>query len=146
MNVLAQINIAQLIAPIDDPLIKDFVDGLDHINALAEKSPGYIWRLKDEENNATSFNPYNDESIIVNISVWQDIEHLKAFVYNSDHINYFRRRKEWFKPMQQAHMALWLTPISKMPTAIEGKKRLDHLWKNGPSQFSFDYKTYQKFV
>lgn len=100
---LAQINIARLLKPIDHPQIADFVNQLDEINALAEKSEGFVWRFKDEEsNNATVLNPFNDPMVIVNMSVWRDVESLKNYAYNSDHVKVFIRRKEWFqKPMTQ---------------------------------------------
>ena len=144
-RLLAQINIGELIAPIDDPQIADFKNNLDSINALAEASDGFVWRLKDEDNNATSFNPYGDEKIIINMSVWESFEHLKRFVYTSEHFEFLKRRKEWFVPMKKAHMALWWISEEKMPDEHEGKKRLDHLWEKGPTSFSFDVRSVQKF-
>ncbi len=146
LTYLGQINIARLKAPIDDPSIKDFVDNLNVINAIAEKSPGFIWRLKDDANNATSFNPYHDDRVIVNISVWKDMLSLRDFVYNSDHLQIFQRRKEWFLPMSEAHLALWKVTPDQMPDAEEGKARLDHLWANGPTDFAFDYKTWKQYI
>jgi len=105
---LAQINIAKLLKPIDHPQIADFVNQLDEINALAEKSKGFVWRLTDEvSNDATSINPFNDPRIIVNMSVWEDIISLKDYVYDSSHVEVFIRRKEWFEKPSKAHMALW---------------------------------------
>ncbi len=144
-QLLAHINIGLLNAPIDDPMIADFADNLDKINAIAEAAPGFVWRLKDEDNNATSFNPYNNELIIVNISVWTNLEALKDYAYHTDHMAFFKRRHEWFLPLDKPHMCLWWTDSTEMPDADEGKNRLDHLWENGPSQFSFDFRTYNQF-
>ena len=144
---LAQINIARLKAPIDHPSIAGFTDNLDKINAIAEHSPGFIWRLKDDaSNNATAFNPYNDELVIINISVWKDMESLKGFVYHTEHVQFFMRRKEWFESMNEAHMAFWFVDEENMPDAIEGKKRLDHLHQHGSSDYAFDFKSYEQYV
>lgn len=143
---LAQINIGYLKAPIDHPSIADFADNLNMINAIAENSKGFIWRLKDEDNNATSFNPYNNDRIIINMSVWKDLDHLRQFVYRSEHMQFFKRRKEWFEPMTTPHMALWLVDQGNFPDANEGKRRLDLLTANGPSSEAFDYKTIHQFT
>jgi len=138
---LAQINIAKLLKPIDHPQIADFVNQLDEINALAEKSKGFVWRLKDEaSNDATSLNPFYDTSIIVNMSVWEDIISLKDYVYNSGHIKVFIRRKEWFEKPSNAHMALWWIEKGKFPTAEEGKKRIEYLQQFGSSKYAFTFK------
>ncbi len=144
-RLLAQINIAHLKAPIDHPSIADFSDNLDKINSIAESSDGFVWRLKDEDNNATSFNPYNNELIIVNISVWQNLETLKNYVYHTDHIAFFKRSSGCFIPMKQGHMALWHIEEGAYPDAEEGKKRLDHLNEHGASAFAFDYRSIEQF-
>src|SRR5687767_2821159 len=102
---LAQINIGKILGPIDSPVMAEFVANLDPINELAEKSEGFIWRLKDESNNATTIKVYDDDFIIVNMSVWRNIDSLFQFVYKSKHIDYFMRRSEWFERMPQMHMA-----------------------------------------
>ncbi len=142
---LAQINIGELKAPLDHPSITDFVNNLDQINELAENSPGFVWRLKDDQNNATSFNPYGNGKYIVNMSIWRDLESLKKFVYRSEHMEFLKRRKEWFLLMDQPHMALWWTREDDFPDEHEGKRRLDHLWKHGPTEFAFDYRTINLF-
>ncbi len=137
---LAQINIAKLIAPITDPLIADFVAQLDTINALAEQSKGFIWRLKDDSNNATSINPFHDPLIIVNISVWESVEDLKNFAYKSSHVSVFADRARWFEKMQEAHLALWWIEEGNFPSAKEGKSRLLHLREHGDSAIAFSFK------
>jgi hypothetical protein len=136
---LAQINIAKLLAPIDDPLIADFVADLDRINALAEGSPGFVWRLKDDNNNATSFNPFQDPLIIVNISVWENLESLKNFAYRSDHLEVFMKRVKWFERMQTEHLALWWIEAGQFPSAEEAKDRLLYLREHGPSAQAFNF-------
>lgn len=139
---LAQINIGRLLAPIDYPLIADFVRQLDDINALAESSPGFVWRLKDDtSNDATSINVFGDPLIIVNMSVWESIEHLKNFAYKSAHVQVFRDRARWFEKMEVAHMALWWVPVGVMPTAEEGRDRLLFLRENGESERAFTFRS-----
>lgn len=138
---LAQINIGRLLAPIDDPLIADFVRQLDDINALAESSPGFVWRLKDDvSNDATSINVFGDPLIIVNMSVWESAEDLKNFAYKSAHVQVFRDRARWFEKMEVAHMALWWVPVGVMPTAEEGRDRLLYLRENGESKRVFTFR------
>lgn len=139
---LAQINIGRLLAPIDDPLIADFVNQLDEINALAESSPGFVWRLKDDtSNDATQINVFGDPLIIVNMSVWETVEDLKNFAYKSAHVQVFRDRARWFEKMEEAHMALWWMPVGVFPTAEEGRDRLMHLREHGESEWAFTFKS-----
>src|SRR5688572_22166846 len=96
---LAQLNIARMLAPIDSPVMADFVANLDRINSVAENSKGFVWRLKDDSNNATSIRIFDDDFLIVNMSVWQSVDALFRYVYNSDHTEIFKRRTEWFEKM-----------------------------------------------
>jgi hypothetical protein len=136
---LAQLNIARLLAPIDSPTLVDFVANLDRINALAEASPGYVWRLKSDAGDATSIRPFG-EDYIVNLSVWEDIESLHNYVYRSGHIEIMRRRKEWFGKMAQAYSVLWWVPRGHIPTALEAKERLMLLQSDGPTGQAFTFK------
>lgn len=139
---LAQINIAKIVAEnISDPVMEKFVAQLDEINALAEASPGFIWRLKDESNNATNLNPYNDQRIIVNISVWQSLDDLIKFAYYGRHAEVLRSRREWFVSFGRAYTALWYIPAGKIPTVEEAMIRLKSLQDHGPTPFAFDFKT-----
>jgi hypothetical protein len=137
---LAQVNIARMLGPIDGPVMAEFVAALDPVNTLAEKSDGFIWRLKDDTNNATHIKVYDDDFIIVNMSVWRDRDALFQFVYKSAHIDYFMRRSEWFEKMPQMHMALWNVPVGHEPTVAEAVERLDYLRKNGESDYAFSFK------
>ena len=137
---LAQINIARMLAPIDSPVMADFVANLDPINAVAEKSEGFVWRLKDDSNNATAIKIFNDDFLIVNMSVWQSTEALFKYVYQSDHVKIFNRRKEWFEKMPEMHMALWYTPAGKYPTVDEAVERLVYLRRNGETPYSFGFR------
>ena len=137
---LAQLNIAKMLAPIDSPVMVDFVANLDPINALAESSAGFIWRLKDDSNNATSIKIYNDDFLIINMSVWADTSALQQYVYSPGHMEVFKRRKEWFEKMTDRHMALWYVPENKFPTVAEAIERLDYLRKHGETPFAFTFK------
>lgn len=138
---LAQINIARMKGVnIEDPIMKEFVDNLDRINALAEGSEGFIWRLKDDNNNATAFNPYDDEQIIINVSVWESIEALEQFVYRSLHTDFLKRRREWFQQFGKAYTAMWWIPAGVYPTIAEAAQKLADLQENGASAAVFDFR------
>lgn len=138
---LAEINVARIKGvTIDDPIMKEFTDNLDTVNALAERSNGFVWRLKDESDNATNINPYNDEQVIINISVWETIETLEDFVYRTFHTEFIKRRKEWFKTYGKAHTAMWWIEKENFPTVQEAVDKLDLLQKNGPSPMVFNFR------
>lgn len=138
---IAEINIAKMKGvDINDPLMKEFVENLENVNQIAEKSKGFVWRLKDENNNATSLNPYDDEQIIINVSVWESIEDLETFMYKTFHAEFLKRRKEWFMSYGTAHTAMWWIPAGYIPTLQEAVDKLDYLQKNGASSDSFDFR------
>ena len=137
---LAQINIARLLAPIDDPLIADFVAQLPPVNALADSSPGFVWRLQSENGDATSIKVYDDDMIIVNLTVWESVEALKEFVFKGAHHGVLRDRKRWFEKFDGLYTALWWVPAGYLPSTEEGKERLDHLRTHGDSPFAFSFR------
>ena len=137
---LAQLNIARLLAPLDSGQLKDFVDGLEPINELAELAPGFIWRLKGEENNATNYRPFGDDMVIVNMSVWTDLNSLKDFVFKTVHVEYVKRRFEWFERMKIAYMVLWWIPEGHFPTVEEAKERLEYLKEHGETAYAFSFR------
>src|SRR5262245_34804462 len=114
---LAQVNIGRFVKPVEDPANRDFVDALDAVNALAEASPGFVWRLTGDGNNATDIKPFPDDpNMAINMSVWESVDALAAFVYrNMDHRGVMRRRREWFEEMK-IYMALWWVPAGTLPT------------------------------
>jgi len=141
MYQLAQINVAQMIGVnIDDPIMKEFVDNLDNVNNLAESSTGFVWRLKDDSDNASSFNPYNDEQIIINVSVWENVESLEDFTYKTFHTDFLRRRKEWFNKYGKAHYALWWIEEGKYPSVEDSVEKLKYLQTHGATQRAFNFK------
>lgn len=134
---VAQINIGRLIAPIDDPKIAEFVAQLEPINALADSAPGFVWRLQSTSGNATDIAYNDDPFVIVNMSVWESIEDLRDFAYNSDHARVLRDRAKWFEKMEKPYYCLWWIPASHLPTVAEGRERLKHYQQYGATPFSF---------
>jgi heme-degrading monooxygenase HmoA len=140
---LAQVNIARAKAPLDSPDLADFVARLEEINALADRSEGFVWRLQTENENATYVRAYDDERIIVNLSVWESAEALKNYTYRTAHAELLRDRRKWFEHFDGAYVALWWVPAGHVPTTDEAKERLAHLEANGPTPFAFTFKTMQ---
>ena len=141
---IAQINIARAVDAIDSPTLANFVARLDEINALAEGSPGFVWRLKADDGQPSSYlRPYDDERILVNMSVWESVDALKHYVYKTAHAELLKQRKEWFEHFSGAYLAMWWVPAGHIPGVDEAKKRLAHLEEHGPSQFAFTFKTIQ---
>jgi len=136
---LAQLNIARMKAPLESPSMADFVANLDRINALAERSPGYVWRLQTEEGDATALRPLGDD-ILINISVWKDVESLNRYAYGSEHVAVMRRRKEWFERMQEAYLVLWWVPRGHRPSIPEAIGKLELLRAKGPSPDAFTFR------
>lgn len=135
---LAQLNIARMKAPLESPLLADFVANLDRVNALAEASPGFVWRLQTEEGDATALRPAGDD-VLVNLSVWRDIAALRDFVYRSGHVEIMRRRHEWFERMD-VYMALWWVPQAHRPTVAEALHKLEWLRRHGPTAEVFTFR------
>ncbi len=137
---LAQVNIAKFRVPQDDPVNADFVNNLDRVNAIAESQPGFVWRFIGDGNDALDIQAFNDPNVIINMSVWSDINSLVNFVYrNTDHKQIMRRRKEWFEKVE-FHMVLWWIEEGRRPTIEEAKIRLELLRQNGPSYSAFTFK------
>jgi hypothetical protein len=138
---LAQANIGRLRAPIDDPIMEGFRSQLDPLNALADRSPGFVWRLQTEDGNALAIRPFADERMAINMSVWESLEALQQFVYRSAHVGPLRDRKEWFEPIEGPILVLWWIPAGYVPTVAEALERLQRLKQNGPSPDAFTFRT-----
>jgi Domain of unknown function (DUF3291) len=138
---LAQVNVATLRAPLDGPELAGFVAQLEPINALADHSPGFVWRLQTEDGDATSIRPYDDERIMVNLSVWASLEALRGFVYATRHLDVMRRRREWFPRMADPYLALWWVPAGTIPTVVEAKERIERLARDGPGPDAFTFRS-----
>jgi hypothetical protein len=138
---LAQVNIGRIRGRLDGPVMAGFVRRLEEINALADRSPGFVWRLQTNEGNATYFRPYEDDDrVLLNMSVWESVETLKNYVYRTVHAELLRQRHEWFERFAGVYMGLWWVPAGHLPGIDEAKKRLAHLEKHGPTQYAFTFK------
>lgn len=137
---LAQINIARMKAPLDTPQMAGFVARLEEINALADRSEGFVWRLQTPEGDATYLRPFDDDRILVNMSVWESVEALKNYVYRTAHAELLRDRRQWFDHFAGVYMALWWIPAGHTPDIDEAKARLAHLEAHGPTEVAFTFR------
>jgi hypothetical protein len=136
---LAELNIARLKYPLDDPRVAEFADNIARVNVVADRSEGFVWRLQDQNGDATDIRAFDDPMIIVNMTVWQSAEHLERFVWNTVHKQFYRKRAEWFELMQAQHFVMWWVDEGHAPDLAEAKARLDHLHENGDSDFAFGW-------
>jgi hypothetical protein len=137
---LAQLNIGIIKGPMDSPVMAEFAAGLARINALADRSPGFVWRLQTEAGDATSIRPFDDENLLLNMSVWRDVESLNKYVYGSAHVELMRRRREWFERMQEAFLVLWWVPKGYRPSIAEAIAKLELLRAKGPTAEAFTFR------
>jgi len=136
---LAQLNIAFAKAAMDDPVMQDFVAQLDEVNAEAEQSPGFIWRLQTDEGNATDIRVLNNDEVIINLSVWQSIESLKNFLYSGQHLKVLQNKAAWFEKMSSAHLVLWWVPEGHTPNIDEALMKLSFINEYGPTAEAFTF-------
>ena len=129
-----------MLAPIDDPIMTDFVAQLPSINALAEETPCFVWRLQSEGGDATSIKVYDDDMVIINMTVWESVEALREYIYKSAHSAVMRDRRRWFEKLDGPYYALWWIPAGHLPDPQEGKERLEYLRKHGDSAHAFSFK------
>jgi Domain of unknown function (DUF3291) len=141
--VLAQVNVGRLVGPIDSPQLAEFVAALDSVNAAADGAPGFVWRLQTEDGNATALRAFEQDAegaeggISINMSVWESVETLAAYVYGAAHVAVLRRRREWFERMTDAYTALWWIPRGHTPAIREAEDRVKHLRVHGPTPHAF---------
>ncbi|MBC7810955.1 MAG: DUF3291 domain-containing protein, partial [Burkholderiales bacterium] len=137
---LAQVNIGRILGPMDGPIMADFAAWLDPINAIADKAPGFVWRLQTEAGDATALRVFGEEWMLINMSVWESVDNLFHYVYASEHVDVMRRRSEWFERLQEAFMALWWIPAGHIPTPEEAEAKITYLREHGPTPLSFTFK------
>ena len=138
---LAQINIGRLRAPLDDPGMADFVNNLAPINQLGHDAPGFVWQLLNEDGNSTTFHLFDDPEIVVNFTVWESIETLFEFTYKSQHVEFFRRRHEWFEKVEGLpSLTMWWIPAGHIPSLKEAEAKILHLRDHGPTVQAFTFK------
>jgi hypothetical protein len=136
---LAQLNVAAPRGPLDSGVMAEFMANLERINAIAEASPGFVWRLQTDDGNATALRPMGDD-VIVNMSVWRDVAALSDYVHKSGHVEYLKRRREWFERIAEAYVVLWWVPKGHRPTVEEGVARLLMLRERGPGPEAFTFR------
>jgi hypothetical protein len=137
---LAVFNIGRTVAPLDSPQLQAFIDGLDRINALAEQAEGFVWRyIAEGTNNATATRPMGD-GIIVNFGVWESREQLWEFVYRSQHLDFLRRRRDWFAHLLEPYLVLWWVPAGSIPSIDEAIAKLEYLRRAGPTPDAFTFR------
>ena len=137
---IAQLNIGRLRYETDDPRMADFMNNLARINALAERSPGFVWRYTDASGNATETRPYADDArMAINMSVWESVEALEKFVWQTVHTRFYSRKHEWFEKLEGAMFVLWQVPAGHRPSVQEAIARLEHLKAHGPSEHAFGW-------
>jgi hypothetical protein len=136
---IAQVNVALAKDNMESEVMQGFVSRLDEMNALADRAEGFVWRLKDDGGSATAVRAFNDPLLLVNISVWQNLEALKQYVYKSLHVELIRDRGRWFHKIPEFHQALWWIAAGHIPSVQEGKQKLEHIRKYGPSQDAFTF-------
>jgi hypothetical protein len=141
---LAQINVGRIRAPLDDAVMADFVGNLERINGLADTSPGFVWRYTTEDaDDATGLRPFDDDDLmLINYSVWASREALWNYVYRTAHLEFLRRRREWFDKLDEGVVALWWVPAGHRPGIAEAIDRLDRLRRDGPSPDSFTFREF----
>lgn len=138
---LAQVNVARLKFPLDSPELKEFVDALDPVNAVADAADGFVWRLQSEAGNATDIPVLGDEWLIVNMSVWRDTNALTAFMYRGQHRELLARRRAWFEHLEEAAAVLWWVPAGHRPSVAEAEERLLHLRAHDATPYAFTLRT-----
>ena len=137
---LAQLNIGRILAPMDSPTMAGFAARLDDINALADNAEGFVWRLQSESGNATDIKAFDDDWLLVNMSVWKSVEQLKTFTYNTAHAEVMRGRRQWFEPHTEMYFVMWWIPMGHIPTLEEAKERLEYLRAHGETEYAFTFK------
>lgn len=137
---LAQLNIALPAEPLTSARLAGFVELLEPVNALADRSPGFVWRLQTEDGDATAVRGFGDDRLIVNMTVWESLDDLAAYVYGGFHAEVMRRRREWFTHMREAYTVLWWVPVGVRPTVADAEARLAALREHGPTPYAFSVK------
>ena len=128
---LAELNVGYAAYPLDDPRMSGFMDNLDTINALAERSPGFVWRMKSDSGNATDISVPGDTEMISNMSVWEDVASLGNYVFNTVHARFYKRKEEWFQAMTSHHFVMWMVEDNHTPDLAEAMDRMEYLQNTG---------------
>ncbi len=136
---LTQFNIARLKCSLEDPRVKEFAEAIDRIHALAESSDGFLWRLDEPPHNPTDYRMFEDPLVFVTLSVWRDLESLKRFVWHTEHLDFYRRRRQWFEAITEPHLVMWWVRAGHRPNLAEARSRLRFYETKGPTRHAFDW-------
>ncbi|MEL6372488.1 MAG: DUF3291 domain-containing protein [Pseudomonadota bacterium] len=136
---VAQLNVGRAIDDLEGATLAPFMQALDAINAVAERSDGFVWRYQTEAGNATDLKLTDDPRFIVNLSVWETPQALEHFVWQTVHRRFYERKAEWFEPLAKPHFVMWWVPEGARPTPQEALARLDLLQRQGSSQDAFGW-------
>lgn len=136
---LAQLNVAKMRGAADSEVMASFMAQLDEVNAVADAAPGFVWRLQTEDGDATAIQAFEDDRILVNLSVWQSIQALRDYAYAGRHLDVLRNRREWFEGYRGPYTVLWWIPAGHLPTVDEAKHKLAHLERHGPTADAFTF-------
>lgn len=139
MQHLAQLNIGRLLHPQDDPRVAEFMDNLDLVNGIAERSPGFVWRFKDETGAATATRAFDDPEMLINLTVWESAAALEQFVFRTVHQQFYRKRHQWFDPVVSPRLVMWWVPAGTLPTVADAVARWEMLRAQGPSEAAFGW-------
>jgi hypothetical protein len=137
---IAQLNVGYPVAPLDTEQLRGFVDMLEPVNALADDAPGFVWRLQTEDGDATAIRGFDDDRLLMNMSVWESIESLAAFVFEGEHAAVMRRRRQWFERVDRAYACLWWVPAGMVPSVADAEPRLASLREHGPTPYAFTFR------
>ncbi len=137
---LAEINVARMHAPLDDPIMADFVANRDELNRLGDAAPGFIWRTQSADSNDLAILLFDNPNMLVQLSIWESVEALYEYAFRDQHAKVMGRRREWFERMTTPYLALWWIPAGTIPTSEEGKARLEYLTEHGPTPYAFTIK------
>lgn len=138
---LAQFNIAKAKGATDGPVMAEFMENLESINKLADESPGFVWRLQTDDGSATSIRAFDDPDLLLNLSVWEDVDSLHRYVYRTEHTDFLRRRREWFEPVEDLPvLVMWWIPAGSTPSVEESIQRLQRLASEGPGPSAFTFR------
>jgi hypothetical protein len=138
---LAQLNVGRAVDQLDSPRLAEFMGALDRVNAIAERSPGFVWRLKSDSGNATDIKVSDDPLFIINMSVWETAQHLEQFVWNTVHAKVYEKKANWFEAKTAPHFVMWFVPAGHIPTPEEAMARLEHLTTHGASDHAFGWES-----
>jgi Domain of unknown function (DUF3291) len=138
---VAQCNIGRVLAPLDSPQLAEFVAALEPVNRMADEAPGFVWRLQTEAGDATAIRAFDDDMLLLNMSVWQTLDALAEFTYRTPHRDVMRRRRQWFERLADAYVVLWWIPAGTLPTVADARERLERLRRDGPSPEAFTFQS-----